>query len=828
MLHLLKTLLYSGNVTNLLLFLLAFLYGAATFVEHQYGVAIARQYFYNNPLIFILLFLAVVNLCGVLIKRKYIRIRKMGMLLFHVAFLFILAGAWITHCWSYEGIMHIREGEHADMIYLSDNRNEIHQVPFSVKLNNFAIHRYPGSQSPSSYESDLLISSKGESRREILSMNKVIHEQGFRLYQSSYDPDEQGTVLIVNYDPVGAAVSYLGYFLMFAGILWILLSKGSRFGYLRAELKKITTVVMLCWGLSPLFSGSLLSAQERYDQTHLQNEIDRFIPSVEHADKFGELIVQCNSGRAEPVNTYASKLLRKIYRENSFEGYRAEQVMLGLILYPDYWNQIALIAQDNAAIHELLGTSGTHIPYYALFDQNGDYKLQRIVEQVYKKSNKERSKLDKDLLKLDERLNIVYALQQGDYLALFPLEKERTGRWFSPGEDLSSFGGKDSMFVSKIFPWYLSELDRGIQQGEWKQADEIVGMLSTYQKAKSTPGLIDEGKIKAELLYNRMNIFGRSAIFYLAFSTFLLLFSLLGLMTPHSIFSFLIKGSCFAVLLVFITQTAGIALRWYISGQAPWSNAYESMVYVGWSAVFAGLFFMRRSPLTFGLAGLLAGFILLVSNFNFMDPEITPLVPVLKSPWLMFHVAVIMASYGFFGMSFLLSLFSMSASLSSRSNRFRHKLKELRLMNELSLIIGLCLLSAGTFLGAIWANESWGRYWGWDPKEVWALVTMLVYAFVTHSHRIRGLKSDFAFNTMTLLAFASVLMTYFGVNYYLSGLHSYGKTDTPAILNLIYAIYGAILILIAAAFRKKEKHDEEVTSFVDENNAALSRMQRQI
>lgn len=795
-----QKILYSPVVTNALLCLLAILYGAATFVEHAYSTQVAKNWFYNNPLVYLILLLAALNVTGILSKKSFFRKKKAGMIFFHASFLLILAGALITHMLGFEGIMHIREGESSGQIMIRHDadKNEVRNVPFTVALRKFTIHRYPGSQSPSSYESDLEIASKGKNRAELLYMNKVVHEQGYRLYQSSYDPDEKGTVLIVNYDPAGTAVTYAGYILMLIGILWILFSKGSRFGLLRAELKKTGVALLL---LLPAFgmthAGEISSEQKR--------QISRFAPGAHHADKFGSLMIQCHTGRTEPVNTYASKLLRKIYKERSYNGYSAEQVLLGMIIYPDFWNSLPLISQENPDLNKMLSTEGTHISYFSLFDNQGNYKLQKQVDEIYQKSPKERTKSDKDLLKLDEKVNIIFALQQGEFLSLFPNEREGGTKWYSPGEELTAFKGRDSVFVSKIFPWYLSELDNGIQNNDWSEADNLIGMMATYQKAKGKDAFPDERKIKAELLYNRLNIFGKSAIFYLALSVFLLAFAITDMFKRTGWSKNILRLLSGAILMVFAAHTFGIALRWYIGGQAPWSNAYESMVYVAWTAPLAGIFFMRRSSVTFGLSGLLAGFILLVSNFNFMDPEITPLVPVLKSPWLMFHVAVIMASYGFFGMSFFMSLFTTGASLGKKSPEFNRTLKELRIMNELSLIIGLALLSAGTFLGAVWANESWGRYWGWDPKEVWALVTMLVYAFVTHAHRIKSLRSDFAFDTMNLFAFASVLMTYFGVNYYLSGLHSYGKTDTPAILNVLYLIYMMVALLVAAVYMKRKK-----------------------
>ena len=260
------------------------------------------------------------------------------------------------------------------------------------------------------------------------------------------------------------------------------------------------------------------------------------------------------------------------------------------------------------------------------------------------------------------------------------------------------------------------------------------------------------------------------------------------------------------VVLIFLLHTSGIGIRWYISGRAPWANAYESMIYVAWATAVAGLLFIKRSFMTLALAAFFAGIILFVANLNFMDPEITPLVPVLKSYWLMIHVAVITASYGFFGISFLLGLLTlafMSAGNPSKVALLQPHIRELRIINEMSLHIGLYLLTAGIFLGAVWANESWGRYWGWDPKETWALITMVVYAFILHARFLPALRSDYAFSVMSVLGLASVLMTYFGVNYYLSGLHSYGGGDTPPGLTAVFITYAcAFALMIYAGYRR--------------------------
>lgn len=256
------------------------------------------------------------------------------------------------------------------------------------------------------------------------------------------------------------------------------------------------------------------------------------------------------------------------------------------------------------------------------------------------------------------------------------------------------------------------------------------------------------------------------------------------------------------LILLFLFHTLGIALRWYIAGQAPWSNAYETMVYVAWSATFAGLLFLKRSPLAFYLATFLSGAVLMVAHLNWLDPQITPLVPVLNSPWLMIHVAVITASYGFFGMSALIGGYTLISVSFSRKPIESIRLEELSIINELSLHLGLYLMTAGTFFGAVWANESWGRYWGWDPKETWALVTIIVYAIVLHLRLVPRIYNPFLLAVASFFAFSSVLMTYLGVNYFLNGLHSYGAGQTPSGLWTLYLLFG---IMILVAYRAKNK-----------------------
>lgn len=672
------------------------------------------------------------------------------------------------------------------------------KLPFSVKLMDFRLLRYPGSYSPSSFESDLeLTDDKGESREEHLYMNKVVHEKGYRLYQSSYDSDEKGTILSVNNDYWGTMITYCGYWLLLIGILWVLMGKNTRFRFLIKRLQGIR-VSEKTWIIVLFFVSGAFPVWSTPDK--VAGSMSARVLSACHAEKFGSLLIQSPSGRIEPVNTYTEKLLRKIYRDDSYEGLSSDQVILGMLVNPSYWNHVKIIRQTNKQLQKILGTEegSKYISFFDVFDQQGNYKIASQIEQIYNKPVKARSSFDKDVLKLDEKVNIIYALQQQKMLALFPLAGDVNNKWYSSGDDLSVYAGKDSMFVSKIFDWYLSEVSDALASGQWKEADDVVGMIDTYQRARSNVELMSKQKVSAEVWYNRLNIFGVSAKVYLILGLSLLFISILGYFRRTQIITLLSGIWLGLIIAAFTYHTFGIGMRWYISGQAPWSNAYESMVYVGWASALAGLLFSRRSHIAVALATFLAGLILFVANLNWMDPEITPLVPVLKSYWLMLHVAVITASYGFFGMSFLLGLMSMfMMNIRNRENHsvWNLRIEELRIINELSLTIGLCLLTAGTFLGAVWANESWGRYWGWDPKETWALITMIVYALVLHARFIPKLRSDFAFSVMTVFALTSVLMTYFGVNYYLSGLHSYGKGDTPPALGIIYVVYGLIIVL---------------------------------
>lgn len=788
-----------------LMYVLAGLYALiltiATFVENTYGPVVAREHFYYASWFILLQLLQAVNLLSLFLQGSYFKRINTGSLIFHGAFLFVWLGAAVTHYVGVTGIMHIREGETVDSMMADEGAGMGNtSLPFSVTLNDFRLKRYPGSRSPMSYESDLIIIRKGNEipLEATIRMNKVVDVDGYRLFQSSFDQDEQGTVLSVSYDRPGMQLTYTGYFLLLVGSIPILFSKKSRFGRLRKELgdmkKNAPFCLLFLVGLSGVFGLQTLHAQ-------------RPCISSQHAEKFGKLVVLNPNGRLEPVNSYTSAILRKLYGADKLNGINSDQFFLNLLAFPDEWGAYPFIKVDNKEILKRFGRDGKYIAWQDVFDTDGNYVLTDEMNTIYAKPAAERKRLDSSLLKLDESVNIVYRIMQHQLLPLFPDGNDTQGKWYSPGDDLDAFQGKDSLFVNKIMDWYIYELANGVHANNWKEADKIIEMMNVFQQAKAKVPAIDNHKVKAELLYNQLNLFFWCRLAYLILGG-ILLFIICGEIIADFKWGRKLCNILVTLLVIaFLAHTIGVILRWYICGHAPWTNAYESMICTSWILVASGLLFTCRFRILPALAGLLGGIMLFVAGLNHLNPEITPLVPVLQSYWLMSHVAIIMIGYVFFTLCALIGLFNLILmNLLSTTNRMKllFRIRELTLLNEMAMILGLFFMTAGTFLGAIWANVSWGRYWGWDPKETWALISIVVYALVLHIRFIPLLKgkTDWCFNLLSVVAILSAIMTWFGVNYYLSGLHSYGKTEGGDFLLWIWGV-GVCLVLVLALFARK-------------------------
>ncbi len=743
----------------------------ATIVEKRSGTELAREVIYNAVWFYALQALLVLSFVATSIKRKMFTSKRWGLLVLHYGFVVILIGAFISSVFSIDGIVHIRKGQSSNIV--TDNRGiEIEQLLFEIELSDFTVERYGGSSAASNYRSDLII----DGQHYLTQMNAPLNYGGWKFFQASFDTDEQGTYLSAAYDGVGTAVSYIGYSMLLLGFVMLLVGKRSRF-------KRVASTLVLFLAVSVSVSGQNRQSEE------YKNLIE----------KFERVIVESKTGRMQSVGSYADDLMRKITKSTKIDNLSSSEVLLGILTNSYLWCEKPLIAD----------TTGELVTFMSLIAPGGEYLLGERVFDIEHTPPTQRNKAQKEVLKFNERVNIVDNLLTGQMFDIFP--REGTPQWYSPG-DVSliavDFEGmhKDSLLVSKIWGWFASELEAE----NYQRATEVLDMISIYQKAKNSDAKEMDSRIEAELLLVKLNPLRLSG--YILMTLGLLLVGCFVALSVGAGRWNKVVGNSLSLLsiVVWLGVTASIVLRWYISGRAPMSSSYETMVFVGWATLLVGLFFIARSRIAFALSVFLCGVLLFVSNLNWMDPQITPLVPVLNSYWLIIHVAVITSSYSFFGVCFLLGVASL-VMIVAAPRRLESKIAELTAINSLSATIGLLLLTLGTFIGAVWANESWGRYWGWDPKETWALITMIVYAVLTHIHllyhkqelstQLYITKSLFSYTYAvgSVVALGSVLMTFFGVNYFLSGMHSYGGDSAPPALWLIFGIYGFIALLAVAA-----------------------------
>lgn len=668
-------------------------------------------------------------------------------------------------------------------------------VPFEIKLVDFQLERYPGSNSPSSYASEVVLVDKSEGLEMPyrIYMNHVLNYKGYRFFQSSYDKDELGTILSVNHDYWGTFFTYVGYFLMTLGMFLTLFNKNSRFSYLGQLIKRKSNGIKT--GVAALLITLLLISPDVFAQhNHAPGEVHPV--DAEQAKKFGMLLTQNHDGRLKPVSTLASELVRKISRKNKIEGLNPEQVLLGMLSNPFEWQSVPMIKVKHPDVKKLLGVEGNLAAYLDFINMNqGSYKLSEYVSAAYNKKPAKRDMFDKEIIAVDERLNICYMLYNGELIRMLPNPADPYASWFDTKPVVRNIKPEDSAFLVQIMPSYFD----AINKGDIQLANELVEGISNYQERYGAEIMPAQSKIDMELWYNKMNIFQNLSKLYLILGLIMIILSFIEVFRQSKALKYIIKVFIILTIIGFIYQTAGLAMRWYISGHAPWSDGYESLIYIAWVTLLAGLVFSNKSNMTIAATTFLTSIILMVAHLSWMDPEITNLVPVLKSYWLTIHVSIITASYGFLALSALLGLMNLILMILKNKKNvdiINLRITNLTAINERSIMIGLYMLTIGTFLGGVWANESWGRYWGWDPKETWALVSVLIYAFIAHMSSIPGLKDNYSFNFASLISYGSILMTYFGVNYYLSGLHSYAAGDPVPIPTFVY--YMVVIVFVVS------------------------------
>jgi len=707
--------------------------------------------------------------------------------------------------------------------YLNYGSKEI-ELPFAIKLNDFIADRYPGTEnSYSSFKSKVEIVEEGKENFPYeIYMNHVLDHKGFRFFQASFMPDESGTVLSVNHDFWGTWVTYIGYFLLYLGLMLILFDKGSRFGNLKEMLekvkekkKKLTTVLIFFMAAGSMFAQTPGDEHEHAESA--KREVDSIIKSnaisEEHAAKFGRLVIQDAGGRMKPANTYSSELLRKLSKSDSYEGLSSDQVLVSLTQNPMIWYNVPIIyvEKHNDSLHNLLDVEEgkKYLTLSSFFDDMGNYKLAPLLEEAYQAAVP--NKFQKDFINTDKKVNLLYRALQGKILRIFPIPEHENNKWVSYPEledEAGAFKGMDSVYTKQILPLYMTSLSEATETGDYTKANQFLESIKGFQKKFGSKVLPSEDKINAEITYNKYDIFRNLFWMYMVAGLFMLVIVIARIFKENNITKLLVKTSAGIIIILFILHTLGLIARWYISGHAPWSDAYESMIYVAWATMFFGLAFGRKSSLTIASTAFVTSMILMIAHWNWMDPSIANLQPVLDSYWLMIHVSVIVGSYGPFTLGMILgavALLLMIFTTEKNKKKMDLNIKEITIITEMALTVGLVMLTIGNFLGGQWANESWGRYWGWDPKETWALISIMVYAFVIHMRLVPGLRSRWFFNLMAVVSFASILMTYFGVNFYLAGLHSYASGDKVITPTFIYYSVAAVAVLGAVSYWRFQK-----------------------
>ncbi|EAI3784128.1 cytochrome c biogenesis protein CcsA [Campylobacter jejuni] len=683
------------------------------------------------------------------------------------------------------------------------------QLPFDIYLRDFVLDRYPGSMSPASYASEITVKNNNENFDYRIFMNNVLDYDGYRFYQSSYDQDEKGTVLSVNKDP-GKIPTYIGYFLLCLGMFMNFLNPHSRFRTLARLINKDTLkhasviifILLLSFGSEKTFAQDLNSTLP--------------VVNTNHAKALATLIVQKSAdGRMVPFDTLSREILEKIHQSDSYKGQNSNAIMLSMLVDVDKWQMEPFILMpQNQAVRDAIANileipSAKYISYKDFFDENNRYKLQKYVENANRKNPNARGVFDKEIIKLDERANVVNLVFSGELFKFIPVQNNPNNVWLAPFSAVTTLKGDEGHIVLALIQNYFSAVENAFKDGNWTRADEGLKFIKEYQEKIGYKVMPSKTKVEMEIFSNKAEIFVKLAPVYLIAGFLLLILVFSKMVVPNLKISFIFKVVYVLNVLAFVIHTVGLGLRAYLSGHAPWSNGYESMVYIAWALSLSGIFFSRKSPIALSLTSILSGVVLMVAHLSEMNPQITNLVPVLNSYWLSIHVSVITASYGFLGLCALLGIFTLFLMCFLKKDgkynlNILRNITEATRINEMAMIFGLCLLTVGNFLGAIWANESWGRYWSWDSKETWALVSILVYAAILHLRMIPKYCNQFVFALWSMFAYWVIIMTYFGVNYFLTGLHSYAAGEAAQIPNYVY--WGFALMVVLALFARRKRN----------------------
>ena len=735
---------------------------AATIVEKSQGTDYAHAHYYGAW--WFILIWAVLAALGAfyIIKRK---VKCASTLALHLSFIIILAGALLTHISAKRGMIHLRIGQPTDTYMAQDEEQGMKEekLPFSLCLKKFEAKMHDGTNAVADYSSKFTVTDGDETSEGEVSMNNIYSHRSYRLYQSSYDEDGKGSVLAINADPYGIPVTYTGYALLFISLVWMLFDpKGGYRKLLKSPLLKkgalITALILSMGNIQTLHAESATG--------NLQNAV---LPK-ETAEKFGELHILYND-RICPVQTFALDFCKKIYGARSYQGLTAEQVLSGWVFYGNTWASEPFIKIKSGEMKTAM-----NLPDYASLNtffnrEMGGYTIGQYVQEYY---NGQQDKFHQQAADIDGKIQIIMELREGISLKVLPYTftknvkatkdhpfiKAGTTTWFSPVDKLpQAVEQQHALYIKNVF----SLLNGDVKAGNTSRVNEFFVKMKKYQEVSSGNSLPTNTQYKAERINNA---FPFATILFMANLTlgFIALFYTIYRMTKKREIKVLNIALPILLGVSFLALTFGLALRWIISGNIPMSNGYESMLTVAWFVMLISILMQLRIRIVMVFGFLISGFFLLVSHINQMDPAIGQMMPVLNSPLLSIHVSIIMMSYALLSLTFICGI--MGISLRSHG-------EELQALSRIFLYPALTTMGFGIFIGAIWANVSWGNYWSWDSKETWALITFMIYAVVVHTQSLPVFRKPLVYHIYITLAFLSIAMTYFGVNYFLTGMHSY-------------------------------------------------------
>lgn len=717
----------------------------ATIVESSKGTAFVRQHIYTSTWFVVLWAALAVAAAVYIVLRKNKSNISTSVLLVHASFLVILLGAFTSWTMAESGTIHLRQNETTST--MKDEEGKTKELGFEVSLKNFNVVNYPGTDAPMDYVTTLTANTQ-----EIkVSMNNIGSFDGYRFIQSGYDSDMQGTTLGVYHDPWGIGITYTGYALLFISLIATMVSKKTRMRHLYR--KALSLQGAKAWAVTALLAvSSFATSANAQEMVKIDGDI---------ADDFGKICVLYNS-RITPINTVATSFVTKLCGKPTWDGLSSNQVFAGWIFDVPYWETVKMIEIKEKKAQELLGINGKWASFDDFWDSYNNYKLDAPLKKAYKDGD---TKLQKQLRDADEKFNIIRMLYGGEMLKMFPYAgKQGHMQWFAPGQPLGNLklDEKELVFIKKSMD-YLAE---SIITGDKARAEEIAKKIYSYQHVRGKAVVPTKFRIYTETFYNKTNAQRLPVMLYLTLSLVLAIVSTLSLNNEKQKKTRLVSSVLTWVMLIHTTLL--LALRWYVSGHLPMSNGYETMQFMAWATLIVTLVMQKRFLPVKQFGPLLSSFALLVAMITDGNPQITQLMPVLQSPLLSVHVMVIMFSYALFGLTALIGL----QGLIAHHRKQEEKEQQLAALSQFLLYPAVALIAIGIFIGAIWANVSWGRYWSWDSKETWALITMLIYSVPLHAD-IKWLRKAQHMHIYMLLAFLSVLMTYFGVNYFLSGMHSY-------------------------------------------------------